>query len=256
MGGLIIVVLLPLYLVFFYHRPEDKGMTAYGAADLSDSEAVKEGQQPARDWTLGVALRTRSIWLLVLTEFCFWGVGNYMVLAHQVKFAEDAGYSSLLAASVFALYGFASIGGQLCSSISDSIGREKTLTISAILAIGGLVALASVRDTSQTWLLYVYAISSGFATGLFSPVIIVGTADIFRGRNISVMTALLMTGVGFGGAIGPWLGGYIYDISGSYHTAFIIAMVAFAVGCLSFWMAAPRKAESLRDRLMTPYEKY
>ncbi len=257
MGGLIIVVLLPLYLLFYYHRPEDKGLTAYGAGEISSHRGVEEVQKPARDWTMGAALKTYQLWLLVFTEFCFWGVGNYMVLAHQVKFAEDAHFSSLLATSIFALYGFVSIAGQVCSAISDKIGREKTLTISAILAIGGLVALALVRDTSQTWLLYVYAISSGFATGLFSPVIIVGLGDIFRGRNISTISALLMTGMGFGGAIGPWLGGYIYDVSfpHSYHTAFIIAMAAFAIGCISYWLAAPRKAESLRARLMQPLEK-
>jgi MFS family permease len=117
------------------------------------------------------------------------------------------------------------------------------------------LALMSVRDTSQVWLLYVYAISSGFATGVFSPVIIVGLADIFRGRNIGTISAMLMTGMGFGGAIGPWLGGYIYDVSHSYNAAFIIAMAAFALGCLSFWLAAPRKAESLRAKLMKPVEE-
>jgi len=255
MGGLTIVVLLPLYLLFFYHRPEDKGLTAYGSGELSDNRDITKAHQPARDWTLGAAFKTRQLWLLVFTEVCFWGLGNYMVLAHQVKFAEDVGYSPILATSIYALFGFVSIAGQICSSISDSIGREKTLTISTVLAIGGLVALMSVRNTSQIWLLYVYAISSGFATGLFSPVIIVGLADIFRGRNIGTISAMLMTGMGFGGAIGPWLGGYIYDKVGSYMIAFTIAIVAFAVGCVSYWLAAPRKAESLRARLMKPLLK-
>jgi MFS family permease len=252
MGGLIIVFLLPLYLIFFYHRPEDKGLKAYGAEELTAGKDVEGVAPPARDWTLGGAFRTYQLWLLAFSEFCFWGIGNYMIMAHQVKFAEDVGYTSLMATSIFALYGLVSIGGQVFSSISDKIGRETTLTISTVLAIGGLLALISVRDTSQVWLLYVYAISSGFATGIFSPVMIVGTADIFRGRNISTLTGLLMTGAGFGGAIGPWLGGYIYDVSQSYHLAFIIGIAAYAVGTVSFWLAAPRKSETLRARLMTP----
>jgi MFS family permease len=256
MAGLIIIVLLPLYLLIYYHRPEDKGLVAYGAEELTVSGDIKEAPKPARDWSLGAAFKTYQLWLLVFAEVCFWGIGNYMILAHQVKFAEDVGYSPLMATSIFALYGFISIIGQFCSSISDKIGREKTLTMSVVLAIGGLVALMSVKDTSQAWLLYVYAISSGFATGVFSPVIIVGLADIFRGRNIGTISAMLMTGMGFGGALGPWLGGYIYDVSQSYHAAFIIAIAAFALGTISFWLAAPRNAESLRARLMTPYEKH
>jgi MFS family permease len=250
MGGLILVVLLPLYLLIYHHRPEDIGLKAYGAGELSAGVDIKEAPKPVRDWTLRAAFKTYQLWFLVFAEVCFWGIGNYMILAHQIKFAEDVGYSSMMATSIFALYGFVSIIGQFCSAISDKIGREKTLTIATVLAIGGLLALMSVRDTSQVWLLYVYAISSGFATGVFSPVIIVGLADIFRGRNIGTISAMLMTGMGFGGAIGPWLGGYIFDISGSYNAAFVIAMVAFAIGCLSFWLAAPRKAESLRAKLM------
>jgi MFS family permease len=253
MAGLVVVVLLPLYIIFFYHRPEDKGLTAYGAGESPVGKKATDIQDvPIRDWTLRVALKTYQLWFLVFTEFCFWGVGSYMILAHQVKFAEDAGYSSMLATGVFALFGIASIGGQLCSSISDKIGREKTLTIAAVLSIGGLIALMAVKDTSQPWLLYVYAISYGFSTGLFSPNIIVGTADIFRGRNIGTISALLLTGVGFGGAIGPWLGGYLYDVKGSYDIAFIIAMVAYVIGCISFWIAAPRNAEKLRAKLMSP----
>jgi MFS family permease len=154
------------------------------------------------------------------------------------------------AASIFALFGIISIVGQVGGFISDTIGREKTILMAVVLAIGGLVALMSVRDTSQMWLLYVYAVCSGFATGLFSPTIIVGAADIFHGKNVGAISALVLTGVGFGGAIGPWLGGYIYDISNSYHTAFLISLVAIAISGISFWIAAPRDADKLRAKML------
>ena len=251
MGGLILIVLLPLYLVFYYHRPEDKGLKPYGSETLIPN-LVNDTLVPAKEWKLGVAYKTYQLWLMVFTEFCFWGIGNYLVLAHQVKFAEDVGFSPLLAASIFALYGFVSILGQIASAISDKIGREKTLLISAVLAIGGLVALMSVKNTSQVWLLYIYAVSSGFATGLFSPVIIVGLADIFYGQNISSISGLLMTGMGFGGVIGPWLGGYLHDKLGNYHLAFMLAIVAFVIGTVSYCLAAPRNAVKLRAQRMSP----
>jgi MFS family permease len=255
LGGLILVVLMPLYLVFFYHRPEDKGLLPYGVEKPGEGNFNVDMLAPVKEWNLGVAYRTYQLWLFVFTEVCFWGIGNYMIIAHQIKFAEDVGFSALMATSVFALFGFASILGQIASAISDKIGREITLTISVVLAIGGLVALMSVQNTSQLWLLYVYAISSGFATGIYSPVIIVGLADIFHGKNISSISGLLSTGMGLGGVIGPWLGGFIFDRQGSYHLAFLIAIAAFVLGTLSFWMAAPRNAEKLRARRMSPFEK-
>jgi MFS family permease len=161
----------------------------------------------------------------------------------------DVGYSSILATSVFALFGIASIFGQIAASISDSIGREKTVTVAVVLAIGALVALLSVKDTSQPWLLYLYAVCSGFATGLYSPNMFAGTGDIFHGKNIGTLSAIILYGTGFGGALGPWLGGYIYDKMGSYRIAFIISIVAFALAGISYWIAAPRHAERMRSRL-------
>ena len=252
-GGLILVVLLPLYLVFFYHRPQDRGQTAYGAGEAAAVNTSTKANAPAEpDWTLGAAARTYNLWLLVFAEFCYWGIGNYLVLAHQIKFAQDAGYSNLLAAGIFAMFGVISIGGQIAASVSDRIGREKAMTLAVVLAIGAVFALLAVRDASQPWLLYVYAISSGFATGLFSPNIIVSAADIFHGKNVAFLTALLITGIGLGGAIGPWLGGYLYDVTGSYETAFLISIGAFALAGVSVWLAAPRHAARIRARLEAP----
>jgi MFS family permease len=250
MGGLVIAVLLPLYLLFYYRDPGDRGMKAYGTEEVATDAALNVKRPSMVDWTLGKAMKTHHLWLLVFSDFCFWGVGNYLVLAHQIKYAEDAGYSSLLAASVFALFGIASIAGQLAASISDRIGREKTVLIAAVMAIGGLAALMSVRDTSQPWLLYLYSIFSGFATGLYSPTIVVGVADIYQGKSIGGISALILTGVGFGGAIGPWLGGYIYDIYGSYNIAFIVCIAAFVLAGISFWIAAPRHADRIRAKLL------
>jgi MFS family permease len=252
MAGFLVVVLLPLYYILFYYRPEDKNLKAYGA-DEPVAEANLENAEPktARDWTLRSALKTHNIWLLVFSQFCYWGTGNYLVIAHQIKFAVDVGYSSMLATSVFALFGIASIGGQLCASISDVIGREKAATIAVVMAMGAMVALLSVQDNTQSWLLYIYAIVSGFATGIFTPGIFVSTADIYHGRNIGAISALILTGTGIGGAVGPWLGGYIFDISESYQVAFIISLVSFGLAGILFWLAAPRHAERLRARMMS-----
>ena len=41
--------------------------------------------------------------------------------------------------------------------------------------------------------------------------------------------------------LGPWLGGYIYDISDSYTSAFIFCLIFYCLACLAVWIAAPRK---------------
>ena len=153
----------------------------------------------------------------------------------------------MFSASIFGLFGIFLAGGQASAFISDRIGREKTITLAAILSIGSLVVLLSVKDTSQPLLLYVYAICFGYGGGLFSPTIFASTADSFHGRHYGGIAALLLTGMGVGAAIGPWLGGYIYDISGSYSGAFVLCMVCFGLACIAVWIAAPRNAAMLRS---------
>ena len=254
LAGTLVVLLLPLHLLLFHYRPENKGLKAYGTAESpvvegSTTEVTATENPVPRDWTLGRAMRTYQLWFLVLTEILYWGIGAYLVLAHQVKFAGDMGYSSLFAASIFALFGICMAAGQFSSSISDWIGREKTVTIAITLAIGALIALISVKDTSQPWLLYVYAIFFGYGTGLFAPTMIAAAADIFHGRHFGAIGGLLVTGIGIGGAIGPWLGGYMYDISGSYISAYVLSIACFGLAGITFWIAAPRNADRLRAKI-------
>jgi cyanate permease len=67
-----------------------------------------------------------------------------------------------------------------------------------------------------------------------------------------MIIAMMLTGVGFGGAIGPWLGGFIYDKLGSYSVAFIISLIAIGLAGVSFWIAAPRNARKLREKRLGP----
>jgi cyanate permease len=41
--------------------------------------------------------------------------------------------------------------------------------------------------------------------------------------------------------VGPWIGGYLFDLSGSYTSSFILSMVSMGLSCISLWLAAPRK---------------
>lgn len=248
MAMTVLGVLTPLFLLFYHLHPEDRGDRPYGIDTTPQPDVDSVTVRAAlADWTLGAALKTRYLWGFIAAQFFYWGIGNYLVIAHQVKFAVDSGYSGVLATSVFALFGIVSIAGQVAASMSDKIGREPTATIGVVLAITSIIAL--LNSPTHLWLLYAYAVCSGFATGLFTPQVFAGVADIFHGKNIGAIAATLLTGFGIGGTIGPWLGGFIYDVSGSYSIAFIISGAAYGVAGISLWLAAPRKAGELRARL-------
>jgi sugar phosphate permease len=246
LAGMLVCLLFPLYLLFFYYRPQDKGLVAYG---LDEKTSVPGGEKRmagaripvGRDWTFAQILRSSQLWLLVFSYALYWGVAGYLVLAHQVRFAEDAGYSSMFSVFIFALFGVTVFLGQMSGFLSDRVGREKAATAASALSIAALAALLFVRDNSSPWLLYVYSICFGYGGGLFTPTIFAGSADIFYGRYFGTVSGLLLTGMGVGAVFGPWLGGYIYDVTGSYRPAFMLCMACIALSCLILWIAAPRK---------------
>ncbi|MGQ9694838.1 MAG: MFS transporter [Thermodesulfobacteriota bacterium] len=236
--------LFPLYLFFFHYRPEEKGLQPYGEDFSGDKESAKKTENgqtyiPAENRLIEV-LKSSRLWLLVLSYALFWGVGCYLILAHQVRFMQDMGYDSFFSASIFALLGITLVVGQLSGFLSDLLGREKTVTLASLLSIGGILALVSVQDISHSWLLYIFAIAFGYGIGLYSPTLFASTADIFPGRHYGVAAGLLLMGMGIGGIIGPWLGGYLFDLFGHYFISFILCMACLGVAIIFLWLAAPR----------------
>ena len=246
-GALVLVVLIPLYLLLYHYRPQDRGLQPYGSdviatGKVADIESSDRLIPTFPEWTLRRAARTYQLWLLIASHSLHWGMAAYLILAHQVGFAIDVGYSSLFAASVFALFGVFMVAGLLLGFLSDWIGREWTVTIANLLAIGAIIALLFVNDTSQPWLLYIYAVCLGLGTGIFSPTITAGEADLFHGKSFGAIAGLSLTGVGVGAVMGPWLGGWIYDVTGSYLPAFLFCIACFVLSLVTFWIAAPRNA--------------
>ncbi len=244
---ILMATLLPLLFLLFFYRPQDKGLMPYGAGDPRQhppprAETEEKRDAPPSRKGMKEVLRTRQLWFLVASYALYWGIAAYMVMAHQVRFLNDKGFSGAFGASVFALLGVMMFFGQLSAFLSDWLGREKTHTLATCLSIAGLGMLLGVNDPSRVWLVYSFAVLFGYGIGLATPVTYAASADIFHGRNFGMVGGLLLGGQGIGGVLGPWLGGYLFDISGSYKIAFALCMVSFVFSTLFLWIAAPRKA--------------
>ena len=249
-------VMVPLIVFIIRYHPREKGLVADGLVESREDSPPIGNRSPwitdhawaAIEWTLPRAVRTGRFWLLCLSTFSLWGVAEHTLLTHHVAFAIDLGYSPIYASSVLSLLGILFAFGSLAGLVSDRIGRELTMTIAAAIGISGIVALTLIRDTSQPWMLYYYAIAVGFGFGLTAPAIAASATDIFQGPKVGTTIGFVWFSFAMGGAIGPWLGGWIFESTGSYLVAFILAMVLYAVACAAIWLAAPRKVRILQGR--------
>jgi MFS family permease len=79
------------------------------------------------------------------------------------------------------------------------------------------------------WMLYLFALVYGFAYGGMIPVTAALVSDTFGLGRIGAILGLLEISFGIGAAIGPTVGGLIFDARGSYSLAFLLGAVAMLV---------------------------
>ncbi|MDO8490747.1 MAG: MFS transporter, partial [Dehalococcoidia bacterium] len=259
MGSCVFAIVLPLEAIIPRRQPEDMGLqpdgasasntSAMRAASVSAEALVVDKKWAATDWTLRKAMKTRRFWLQFMAGFCLWGMAQTLILAHQVAFIVDIGYSTMFGALIFSLYGVFSITGNLLGSISDWIGREMTVTLGVTSAVLGMLMLLLANFIQQPVLLYLYAVLFGLGVGINSPTIVAIAADIFPGRHFGAIYGMISTAFGIGGAISPWLGGRIFDATGSYAWAFAITAVSASLACPLMWLASPRKVRLVPGRV-------
>jgi MFS family permease len=257
-GVVLCGLMLPLIILVVRYHPREKGLISDGltktAGNPVSSETgaaqIVDHAWAAVDWTLANAMRTRRFWLLCLSTFSMWGISQHIMVAHHVAFATDFGYSRIYASSVLSLFGIFFAVGSLVSSVSDRIGREGTMIISTIIGISGILVLLFMKNISDSWMLYYYAISFGLSNGLSAPTIAATTTDIFQGPRVGATLGFVWLSFAVGGAIGPWLGGWIFEFTKSYEAAFLMAIGWYVVAGAALWGASPRKVRRVPGQIL------
>jgi MFS family permease len=249
-------VMIPLILAVVRYHPAEKGLmqdgeAAGGKADPKETRAgfdILDARWAGTDWTLAKAIRTRRFWLMALTTFSLWGVMEHILVAHHVAYAIDLGYSKVHASSVLSLFGVLFAFGSLAGLISDRIGREWTITVGTVVGISAIIVFMLIEDAGRPWMLYYYSLMLGVGIGITAPTIAAAVTDIFQGPKVGFVIGSIWFGFAAGGAIGPWLGGWLFEIYGNYFLAWIVAIALYALACLAVWLAAPRKVRRMKRR--------
>ena len=243
--GLAVLLLLLPSSLFLQDRP--KLSMKSGGPDQRNALPKAEDSRKQEDWTLRRVMKTLPFWALFVSNF-FLPLGVFPVAIHQVAYIIDLGYSKILAAFVFGTMGLLSAAGRpLFGTLSDRIGREQAVTLSFICSIGGILILIFLPALKSLYWLYLYAILFGLGFGSRGPIMAVMMADMFSGKHLGSIYGFINIGNGIGGALGPWLGGLLYDLTGSYRIPFSICIPALVLANIFFWIAA-RHRSSLHYR--------
>ena len=186
---------------------------------------------------------------------CVAGVACCVAMAmpqvHIVAYCGDLGFGAARGAEMLSLMlGFGIVSRLVSGVICDRIGGLRTLLLGSVLQ-----GLALLLFLPFDGLVSLYVISALF--GLFQGGIVPSYAIIVREHfpaaeaGARVGTVLMFTMLGM--ALGGWMSGRVFDLTGSYHAAFLngIAWNALNLGIGLFLL---RRVQGRRTPPRTPPE--
>ena len=145
---------------------------------------------------------------------------------HIVTHATGLGISAASAASILAIIGGGGILGRITmGGIADRIGNKSALITSLMLMS---VAFLWLLTTKEVWMFYLFALIFGFAYGAVATLESPMVAELFGLSSHGAIFGAIFFGDSVGAAIGTVLGGRIFDVTGSYQSAFL-ACVALSI---------------------------
>ncbi|NMA92533.1 MAG: MFS transporter [Firmicutes bacterium] len=142
------------------------------------------------------------------------------VMVHVVPHALESGINPARAATVIFLIGVGSILGRLGMGIlSDRIQVRGSTILTLVTWFIAFLWLPYAADLRG---LYLFALLFGASYGALLGLAVLISAQMFGLLSLGTITAAIMFLYTCGGAIGPALTGYLFDLTGGYREAFII----------------------------------
>jgi MFS family permease len=223
MGGFILVT-GTLTAQLLRHNPDGTGPAA-----KEINPALKQKKEELKGFSLKQAVKTGQFWTLMVIFACL-GYCTFTITVHLVPHITDLRISTATAANVLAVTGgVQSFGGIVLGLLADKIRSQKVLAISLLLITAPLFWLVSIATIPAFFLFAViYSFGIGGGTAMESTLV----AEIFGLKAHGVILGSISFGFTIGAAVGPFITGYLFDLTGNYHLAFLVCAATGAAGLL------------------------
>jgi MFS family permease len=209
LGIFCVVTILPLALVLRRRPP------AHAAAVVADAGSTSASAASARP--MGLAPGTVQALLCVAGVSCC--VAMSMPQVHIVAYCGDLGFGAARGAEMLSLMLGLGVVSRLASGwISDRIGGLRTLLLGSLLQ--GLALLMFLPFTGLVSL-YVVAGLFGLFQGGIVPSYALIVREHFSPREAGARVGTVLMATMFGMALGGWMSGAVFDLTGSYRAAFL-----------------------------------
>ena len=197
--------MLPLAMLLWRPSPVQHGVAAAQAASAS-ARALG-----------GVPPNVMQMVLVVAGVACC--VGMSMPQVHIVAYCIDLGFGPARGAEMLSLMLGCGIVSRLASGwIADRIGGPATLLLGSALQASALMLYVPFDGLAS---LYVISALFGLVQGGIVPTYGVIVRGLFPPGETGFRLGMVLTATMAGMALGGWMSGAIYDLTGSYRAAFL-----------------------------------
>lgn len=204
-AALVAVIMLPLALLV--RRPPALAQPAASA-----------GATSAPALTVGQAMRSAPFVILVLTSFLSCATHSGPIF-HTVNYAVACGIPLMAAVSIYSLEGLAGMGGRLVFGLlGDRFGAARVLVLALLAQAVVALGYVAVRELGS---FYLVAALFGFTYAGVMPLFAVIARENFPLPMMGTVIGSTTMASSLGMALGPAVGGLIYDALSSYAWLFI-----------------------------------
>jgi len=197
--------------------------------DVETKGKYQAAQSITNSFSFKEAIRTTQFWIVFGMFLCY-GFGTYAIVVHIVQYAIDLEISPVSAANILAARGAVVIlGNYILGALADRVGNRQIYIIGFVMMSAALLWLPLAEEE---WMLYLFIVVAGFASGGMgaseSPI----TARLFGISSHGLIYGVVHVGFTIGAAAGPFITGYIFDMTNSYQLAFIVCAAMGIAGLL------------------------
>jgi predicted MFS family arabinose efflux permease len=179
------------------------------------------------------ASKTAPFWMLMITGFVI-SAGFYFVVSHIVTYAIDLGISVTAAALILPMTSIGGITGTLLAwPITVKLDNKYALPV---VIAGEALAMFLFILTKSTWSFYAVAAIFGCSVGAASPVRLAMVSPLFGLKSIGTLLGIATFAWSVGGIAGPFLAGYVFDLSQSYDIPFLSSGMLLIIGILCVYL--------------------
>lgn len=230
-----IISLSGIFLSGLFIRRDPAEMGLFPDGMDTDPAPISENRHSEKNYagpSLGAAFRMPQFWL-ILGIFAAFGFCRSTFNAHIAAHVQDLGFSLTDGANVMAVIALSSLIGRVgMGRLADVIGNRPALGIS--FASTGLILLWCLF-AGHLWQLYLFAAVFGFGWGAQAVLRFAVTSEAFGLVSLGLILGVLAFGESLAAMIGSYLGGFLFDLSGSYAVVFWIGLALSAAGFVFTW---------------------